>query len=74
MGVLDKLRHDEASFDSASTSASASISAMLCYYTGGDNRITSLAVTDNCIGEEARTYSAANDTPCLLYTSPSPRD
>ena len=57
MGVIDKLRHDEASFDSASTSA------MLCYYTGGNNRITSKAVTDNCIGEEARTYSAANDTP-----------
>ena len=57
MGVIDKLRHDEASFDSASTSA------MLCYYTGGNNRITSKAVTDNCIGEEARTYGAANDTP-----------
>ena len=57
MDVLDMLRHDEVSFDSASTSA------MVRLNVGGDNGITSKAVTDNCIGEEARTYTAANDSP-----------
>ena len=59
MDVIDVLRHDEVSFDSAS----ASTSAMVRLNVGGDNGITSKAVTDNCIGEEARTYTAANDSP-----------
>ncbi len=57
MGVIDMLRHNEVSFDLASTSA------MLWCYAGDDNEIASKAVTDNWIGEEARTYSAAEDTP-----------
>ena len=57
MDVLEILRHDEVSFDSASTSV------MVRQNVGGDNGITSKAVTDNCIGEEARTYTAANDAP-----------